>query len=288
MEDRLSKDSLFFFMDLLGNLLYPAPEKRVMEKEKIIVLGGGVGPLAGTLLHRRIIENTLTNGTDQTHLEVHHYSRSPDIPDRTAYLLGEEPVNPAEGMARSFMIAYQATLAAGKDAVGGVPCNTFHAPEIFGRFLSLLQEGGIQIKILHMLEETLSFVNNLVSPGKRLGLLATTGTRKTEVYNRLFLSRGREIVDIPWEAQEKIHEAIYNRTWGIKAKTPVTEQAHSILLEAACSLQAREVGAIILGCTEIPLALEQRDLPDTLLVDPLTALARALIFEANPRKLLPL
>ena len=50
-----------------------------MSREKIIVIGGGVGPMAGVALHGKIIENTLTDGTDQSHLEVFHFSRSPSI-----------------------------------------------------------------------------------------------------------------------------------------------------------------------------------------------------------------
>ena len=56
-------------------------------KEKIIVIGGGVGPMAGVELHKRVIENTLTDGTDQSHMEVLHLSRSGDVPDRTGFLL---------------------------------------------------------------------------------------------------------------------------------------------------------------------------------------------------------
>ena len=51
-------------------------------KEKIIVIAGGVGPMAGVELHKKIIESTLTDGTDQTHIEVYHLSRSHDIQDR--------------------------------------------------------------------------------------------------------------------------------------------------------------------------------------------------------------
>ena len=47
------------------------PEK----KEAIIGIGGGVGPAAGVALHSKIIENSITDGTDQSHFEVYHLSR---------------------------------------------------------------------------------------------------------------------------------------------------------------------------------------------------------------------
>ena len=48
---------------------------------------GGVGPMAGVKLHEKIIQFTPTNGTDQSHLCVHHISQSQYIPDRTTFLL---------------------------------------------------------------------------------------------------------------------------------------------------------------------------------------------------------
>ena len=48
---------------------------------------GGVGPMAGVKLHEKIIEFTPTDGTDQSHLCVHHISQSQYIPDRTRFLL---------------------------------------------------------------------------------------------------------------------------------------------------------------------------------------------------------
>ncbi len=47
------------------------------------------------------------------------------------------------------------------------------------------------------------------------------------------------------------------------------------------------VQAIILGCTEIPLGLPERKIDDTFLLDPGLILARALIREFSPEKLLP-
>jgi len=67
--------------------------------EKVIIIGGGVGPLAGVELHNKIIEYTLTDGTDQSHLKVYHLSCPSFIPDRTEFLLGNINTNPAQGNA---------------------------------------------------------------------------------------------------------------------------------------------------------------------------------------------
>lgn len=43
--------------------------------------------------------------------------------------------------------------------------------------------------------------------------------------------------------------------------------------------------AIILGCTEIPIALPEKEFDKVPLIDPMLALARALIKKANSQKL---
>lgn len=262
----------------------PLPGRR-MSEEKVIVIGGGVGPMAGVALHAKIIENTRTDGTDQTHLEVHHFSRSPDIPDRTEFLLGRIPENPALGMARTFSCAWKAVREAGKAAVGGIPCNTFHAPAVFDAFVERLGREGIGIPVLHMLGETREYLAAAVPGGGRIGILSTTGTRDTGIYRALLEPAGYEVLEVPGELQDDIQDAIYNRQWGIKAVSPVSEKARSRVRELARLLIGRGAEAVILACTELPLALEGILLDGVPLIDPVAALARALVREAAPHKL---
>ncbi len=256
-----------------------------MKKEKIIVIGGGVGPMAGVALHAKIIENTLTDGTDQSHIEVHHFSRSPDITDRTEFLLGRVPENPGLGMARTFACAWDAAQRAGKEAVGGVPCNTFHAPAVFDEFLRRLGRDGIGIPVVHMLKETLEHLGTVVGKGGRIGILSTTGTRTTGIYRSLLEPAGYRVMEVPGEKQPEIQDAIYDRVWGIKAVSPVTEKARDRVRELARLLMRDGAQAVVLACTELPLALPEPALDGVPLVDPVAALARALIREAAPEKL---
>ena len=253
--------------------------------EKAIVIGGGVGPMAGVALHALIIENTLTDGKDQGHLEVHHFSRSSDLPDRTAFLLGSEGVNPAEGMARTLRCAWAALSACGKEGVGAVPCNTFHAPEIFGPFLRILKDEGIRIPVLHMLDETARFIDEAYPGIRRIGVLSTSGTRKTGIYRDLLQAKGLALVDLPEERQDELQDAIYNSEWGLKAASPASGRARGRLSDFAGLLASLGAEAVILGCTEIPLALPEKTLHNVILINPVLALARALIREAAPRKL---
>jgi len=275
------------FDDALPNLQEQATSDD-FTKGNIIGIGGGVGPAAGVALHSKIIENTITDGTDQSHFEVYHLSRSNDLPDRTKYLLGLSNVNPADGLARTMKALNAASSSFGQRAVAGIPCNTFHAPPIWSSFVEQVQAHcGERVTVVHMLEECQKFISDKLPDVKRIGIMSTTGTREVHVYDDLLEAKGYECLWVPQDAQAGLHDAIYNTEWGIKAVFPVTETARKKFLGYAHYLAKQGAQAIILGCTEIPLALPEAILEGTevVLVDPVLALARALIREADPAKL---
>ncbi len=256
-----------------------------MVNEKVIVIGGGVGPLAGVKLHQYIIENTSTNGTDQDHFDIYHLSCSGDIPDRTEALRSGKPELPAEGMFRTFTLADSALTSAGKQGVGGIPCNTFHAPAIFNHFTQLLSAADLSLSVINMVEETAAVITNRYPNVTTIGLLSTTGTRAAKVYLKLFEPLGFSIAQVDETDQADLHEAIYNRSWGIKATPYVDPRVRKKFEYFLRKLIEQGAQAVILGCTEIPLALPEQELFGIPLVDPMLALARALIREANPKKL---
>ncbi len=251
-----------------------------------VLIGGGVGPMAGVVLHRKVIENTATNGTDQDHLEVMHLSRSPIIADRTEFLSGEPVADPVEGMLRVFRMAEAALRTEERRAVAGVPCNTFHAASLFSRFRAALEKEGMSIRVLHMLAETAAFIRATEPRAHRVGVLSTTGTRSSGVYEEIFADYGLEVAHIPLKRQAELHEAIYHREWGLKALSVADERAATRVREFASLLVSQGADAVVLGCTELPLALAEGRYEGVPVVDPMTALARALVREAAPEKLI--
>ncbi len=260
-------------------------DKSANTTERLILIGGGVGPMAGVELHRRVIEQTATDGTDQDHLEVFHISRSPIIGDRTDFLFGKNVPDPVEGMLRVFRMAAAALDTEAQRAVAGIPCNTFHAPAIFEPFTCQLKKEGLPIRLLHMLEETVERICFIIPNIQRVGLLSTTGTRRSGIYQRIFSSRKIKILEIPEEHQAELHEVIYNRNWGIKAAYPTTAEAVCRVEKFGKMLENAGAEAIILGCTELPLAVAEGTYRSVPYIDPMTALARALIRETAPEKL---
>ena len=130
-----------------------------MDK-KLICIGGGMGPMSGVELHRLIIENTSTNGIDQDHLEVHHYSRAHDISNRPDFILNNRGENPALGMLRTIEASVAAAQKVNREIVLGIPCATFHAPIIFNSLSALINQHQLAIEVLNMISETNQFVRS--------------------------------------------------------------------------------------------------------------------------------
>jgi aspartate racemase len=286
-------------------------------KEVMLGICGGVGPAAGLLLHQLILENTDSAGEDQGHLNVCHFSRSEDMTDRTEYLVyaassaadatdsdsdcgstsGEAPYdssdsvkeveNPACGMARTFAMMHAAATAGRARLVVGVPCNTFHAQPIWDEFIRRTGSASC-VQHVHMLEETVSFIARKLPSCRRVGLMSTTGTRHSRVYHDLLEPRGYSVIEVNAGAmQQELHESIYSRDWGVKSTAPaVSPRAETNFHRYALQLRDQGAEVILLGCTEIPFVFAgQTHLAGILLIDPMVALARAMIREADPSRL---
>lgn len=248
------------------------------DPPKIIGIIGGVGPLAGLDLAAKIVGNTRAD-KDQEHLPFVLASRPEVIPDRTAFLLGLSPLNPAGGL-----IEVLHELKAAGVSLVGIPCNTAHAAPIFGPVRDAAEKLGLEL--LNMLEETAVWLGSRPKRS-RVAVLSTLGTYQCGVYRDYLDADGLELVDPGLEAMEKVHEAIYHPEFGIKSRPDRDFEKARQQLEEVLAL-CREKGAelAVLGCTELPLVFEGREEAAGLkLADPTTILARALIRRVDPSRL---
>ncbi len=242
---------------------------------RMIIIGGGVGPLAGVDLHRLIIEQTKTDGKDQDHLRVLHLSCSDLIPDRTDSLLQGNPEAPALGMARILKAAESCCDEMFMQGYVGIPCNTFHSPAIWDRFKQALKESGSHLQVLNMIESTIEYMRESFPEITKIGLMSTTGTRETGVYSDSLHSSGYTVLESAY--QNRVHDMIYHTEWGIKAKIPVSQEALQIGIDTLDELIEKGAEAVILGCTELPLALTEDTYKDIPLINPVRLLAKELI-----------
>ena len=250
----------------------------------MIGIVGGLGPYAGLDLMKKVFDNTLSQ-SDQDHVDALLFSHSSRIVDRTEYLEGREGDNPAEAISEVLV-----SLDKAGATVAGIPCNTAHAAPIFKLVKERLQERGAQIKLLHMVRETVTFIKANAGDIGKVGVLSTTGTYNSGVYREALVAEGFEVI-IPTPAMQDqlIHPAIYDPEFGIKTQSnPVDTRAIDNLQKGVDYLVEEGAQALILGCTEIPLVKGDLELGSIRTVDPTEILARALIAFAFPDKLKPL
>lgn len=221
--------------------------------KKTVGIIGGMGPMATADLFRKIIENTPAK-RDQDHIRVLIDSNT-EIPDRTAALLsgGASPVPAMTDSVRRL-------VGAGADCLI-MPCNTAHG------FYDAVQAAAGDVPVLHMIRLT---GEELRRRGiTKVGLLATSGTVQTGIYAKNL--PGIEIL-VPNEAeQEGVMDLIYGAV-----KAGLTEYDASGVQRTADRLLAEGAQAIILGCTELPLAKELYGLSFPS-VDPTLCLAKGAI-----------
>ncbi len=236
---------------------------------------GGMGPAAGFDFARRIVEFSGAS-SDQQHFDVTVVSAPGLIPDRTDFLLGRTSENPAFGI-----VCCLERLAASGAQICALACNTSHAPAIIDVVYEQLERRGLGIELLHMVD---LLARRLASQTSRVGVMTTEGAWRARVYHDAFDRHGIQVLDGGSAVRATVHQAIYDPQWGLKARSsPVHPSASERLHRALGKLADLSVGTVVLGCTELPLALPESHLFGVELVNPAALLAEELVLRATHR-----
>jgi aspartate racemase len=207
--------------------------------DRVIGILGGMGPEATLDLYRHIIGLTPA-AKDQDHIRILIYS-NPKIPDRTQAIAGDGE-SPLRALIESASI-----LEKGGAGIIAMPCNTAHY------FLPQMRQ-EIGIPILDMIAETCSRLREHLPEARTVGLIAAIGTVLSGVYHRALAGAGIEVL-IPSAAdQQKIQNAIAHVKAGVHNRS-TQETFQSIGMR----LIEKGAEAVILGCTEVPLAFDPED-----------------------------
>ena len=261
----------------------PQPHQSAsLLKNSVLTIGilGGMGPQAGIDLATKIVSETDAS-IDQDHIPVILYGH-PGIPDRTAFLFGKTSLNPAIAIASGL----EKLSLAGAD-VAGIACNTAHSPSIIGEVGRLLDEAGCDLKILHLIGETVRALTILLPNVKRVGVLGTKGTLKFRLYDDPLEEAG--IAVIHPKDLDALNGAIFDPEFGMKGfSSPVSQKARTSVLRAVDDVVEQGAEAVILGCTELPLAVSGDYRAGIPLIDPGQVLAGALVTAGAPDRLRPL
>ena len=245
-----------------------------IEKRKMIGIVGGMGPYAGLDLVKKIFELTQAN-QDQDHVPLAMISVPHKITDRTKFLEGGTDINP--GIEISNIVRQLSDQGA---SVIGMPCNTAHSSKIIKEVYNSIPEG---ITFVNMVSEVIKFIKGEYPDIERVGILATTGTMKAGVYNKELINNDLKPVLLSKENQKKlIDQAIYDKDFGIKSiSNPVQDIAKRKIHLAIESLTENKAEVVILGCTELPLAVNAASVKTIPLIDSTMILARSLSFKSN-------
>jgi len=245
-----------------------------IEKRKMIGIVGGMGPYAGLDLVKKIFDLTQAN-QDQDHVPLSMISVPHKITDRTKFLEGETNINP--GIEISNIVRQLSDQGA---SVIGMPCNTAHSSKIIKEVYNSIPEG---ITFVNMVSEVIKFIKGEYPDIERVGILATTGTMKAGVYNKELINNDLKPILLSKENQKKlIDQAIYDKDFGIKSiSNPVQDIAKRKIHLAIESLIENKAEVVILGCTELPLAVNATSVKTIPLIDSTMILARSLLFKSN-------
>jgi aspartate racemase len=172
---------------------------------------------------------------DHAHMLVDH---NPTVPNRQAAILGdgEDPGPELVAMARRLE-------AAGADFLV-IPCNTAYAFEA-----DIID--AVNIPLISIIEESVAAVADRSPGANSVGVLATDGCLRANVYQRVLQRRELDPVVPNDEEMQRLMHVIYQIKSGDKS-----EQVASAMNELAKALVARGAQAIIAACTEIPLVLD--------------------------------
>ncbi len=224
-------------------------------QRKTVGIIGGMGPHSTIRLFELIVERTpVTRESD--HLRILIDNR-PQIPDRTAAILGKGP-SPVPALQESAQLLQRwgAELIA-------IACNTAHY------FWKEIQN-SVHIPVLNMIERVAHALQQ-TADGRYL-LLATTGTVQSGLYQQYIPAQQLIVPDAL--LQERVMAVIYG-PGGVKQQGPTTS-AQQQLLEIIQQLAPQNPAAIIAGCTEIELLLPNQ-LDAVPVVKPLEVLATAVV-----------
>jgi aspartate racemase len=228
----------------------------ICRKRNIKAIGvlGGMGPESTALFYLSLIKQCQKQygaKFDGDYPEIFIYNLP--IPD-----VVEGIKKPSETLA-CLVRGVKKLEAAGADFLV-MPCNTatyFYKAvlkEISIPFLSIVAETAKEIRLRNC---------------KKAGLLATKTVVENKVYEEDFKKFGLELM-VPKEP-EKVNQVILNILAGKKL-----EKDKETLKTIAKELEKRGAEAIVLGCTDLPIILKQKDL-DIRVFDSLEVLAKSTI-----------
>jgi aspartate racemase len=219
---------------------------------------GGMGPLATVDFFNKVLAATPARG-DADHVPLLIQS-DPRIPSRPPAILsgGRSPL-PELLAGRDRLIAAGATALA-------MPCNTAH-------FWAADLVKGCSVPFISIVDASIAELGALANGGSRIGIIATRATLAAKIFDAPLQQAGYT----PMLPDDDVMDKLVLP--GIQlVKAGHAAQGGQLIEQAVQALLTSGASAVLLACTETPLALDAVQSPlRSQCVDSTAALARACV-----------
>jgi aspartate racemase len=213
---------------------------------------GGMGPAASAEFYSRLTSQTPAT-CDQEHLQVIIWS-DPTVPDRsTSLLLGDD--RPWSKLQEGIL-----ALKTARCSHIVIPCNTAHL--WYDRMLDL------GVPITHIVDSVAAEIRLLNI--KTVGILGTQGTIATGLYQNMLSQQGWTCI-----APTEIELTKFVQPGINLVKAGNITAAHDLFMPAIDHLINKGAEAVVLGCTEIPLAIRETVYKNIPVINSIDSLVKA-------------
>src|SRR3989338_117417 len=250
---------LFYFSFLNLSKLFVF-DMITQSTKKMIGILGGMGPLASANLYYRLIEIAQRD---------YHAEQDTDFPPMFLYnitLFGfdETGIVDPKLVKKQLIAGVKKLEQSGSDFII-IACNTVHY------FYNDMQQ-AVRIPIISIIDETTRLVQE--TRYTIVGLLTSHTTKHVGIYQKALEKLGIRTLLVTEAQQKMLDEVIVHVMSGGQGEED--EKNLKIIVE---DLRKQGAEAIILGCTELPLAIHQSDI-HVPLFDSTTILAKAALRRA--------
>lgn len=222
---------------------------------------GGLGPMASVYFYEMVVNMTDAK-TDQEHVDMIITNRA-TTPDRTAFIVGTSKEDPSKVLVDDA----KKLEKYGVDFIV-ITCNTAHY------FYNEISK-AVNIPLINIIEETIKYAK--ATNHKKLGILATTGNIKTNLYQNMCEKYNMEYLVLDEERQSQVMEIIYD---DIKSGKPANMNKFNDIVNY---LKENNCDGVILGCTELSILKNDNNLNGDFYIDSLEVLARETIVRSGKK-----
>jgi len=216
---------------------------------------GGMSAFASELFYKMLTEKTIAE-KDQDHIKLLLFSDT-QMPDRTAAILSGN----IDLVYNQMLNDCKLLENAGCDAIA-ITCNTAH-------FFADMLSPELSIPIVHMIRETAKVAKKSCED-KKIAILATDGTIKTQLYQKALCSEGALPYVPSSETQAKVMYLIYDC---VKSGKPIDMNVWNQIEE---ELLHNDCEKALLACTELSCIKAEKQLSQYY-IDPMEVLANCCI-----------